>query len=411
MVLRLAILLLVGACSQSLFANGGDKDGGTGGEQTVANMCDAPCVGDAAADFGDPKWRYLEDNKNRTWTPMTQAGMTYTGAGANKIAKCEGSAAACTTLPGALLVSTGGAADPAVELKLPMNQVVKVSVKVAVPAGAAAQTVRLYRNSREDSLVTGDAQPGATYEASVTIDGLQNDRILVSIGGATGAENVGLHIFVSGTGATFPANCQIALNFASTTLDNLCGGDFTSENYTTSTPEPVVLGTGPFPEQGQGAELALDKYYKGTNLLVKTSDTTTQFWVRYDGPVGGGDAWVFSDLDLNDAGGIGIVIFENGGRMMEVTTCTNGNPLEFKGDMTPYPTDSAWHFVRVVQKGALVNVCLDGAKKFTFAAPAGSLESTFRPHMGRNVVWTPAGAFTKGGLDDVRVLNGALPCD
>lgn len=409
MVLRCALLVFATACSQSLFSNGGDRDGG-GGEQAVATTCTAPCVGDAAADFGDPKWRYLEDNKNRTWTPMTANGAGVVGTSpANTIAKCTGTEGACGALPGALRVSSGGTADPAVELTLPANQVVQVSIKVAVPAGAAAQTVRLYRNSREDSLATADAQPGQTYEAAITIDGLANDRILVSIGG--GAE-VALQMFVSGTGATFPANCQVALDFTTTTLDNLCGGDFTSENYTTSMPEPVVLAAGPFPEQGMAADLALDKYYKGTNLLVKNADTTTQFWVRYDGPVGGGDAWVFSDLDLNETGGLGIVIFENGGRMMEVTTCTGaGNPLEFKGDMTPYPTDSAWHFVRVVQKGALVNVCLDGEKKFTFAAPAGSLESSFRPHIGRNVVWTPAGAFTDAGIDDLRVLTGALPCD
>ena len=60
--------------------------------------------------------------------------------------------------------------------------------------------------------------------------------------------------------------------------------------------------------------------------------------------------------------------------------------------MTPYPTDSEWHFVRVVQKGALVSVLSRRAKHFSFAAPAVSLDSGFRRTSAVHVVWTPAGA-------------------
>jgi hypothetical protein len=41
----------------------------------------------------------------------------------------------------------------------------------------------------------------------------------------------------------------------------------------------------------------------------------------------------------------------------------------------------------------------------------GKLASSYAPRMARNVVWTPAGAFMDGHLDDVRVFNTALPCD
>ena len=426
MVLRLAWLVFLTACSQSLFANGGDKDG-LGGEQSVANNCTAPCVGDAAADFdgvnGGGKWRYLEDKRNRTWTPMTLEAASMTAIGAdtnNRIGKCTASSsdAACQSLPGALLISsagTGTPADPAIELTVPANQVVQVSLKVVVPPSGAAQTVRLYRNSREDALITADVQPGVPLETAITIDALASERLLMTIGGAAAAQNTGVQLFVSGTGAAFPANCQLALSFSAamgTGVDNLCGGDFTYANWETSMMETPTLTAGPFPEQGMAADIMPDRYYKGTNLVLRNADTTLQFWVRHDMFVPLYDAWIFSDLDLDNTGGLGVVIFDNSGPKMEVTTCTGaGNPLTFAGDMTPFPADNAWHFVRVVQKAGLVNVCLDGEKKFSFAAAAGSMESKFRPHMGRNVVWTPAFASTDAAMDDLRIFTGALPCE
>lgn len=427
MVLRLATLVLLTACSQSLFDNTGGKDGG-GGEMAVANMCTAPCVGDAAADFdGSPggatgRWRYLEDRRDRTWTPMTLESASGTMIGtvetANFVGKCKPTSMehACQSLPGALLVGASAAtADPAIELTAPMNQVVQISIKVAVPPAAGDHTVRLYRNSREDVLFTGMALAGNSLEATVTIDALANDRILFALGAAAAVQYVGVQMFVSGTGATFPSTCQVALAFSApmgNDIDNLCGGDFAYANWETSMMETPTLTAGPFPEQGMAADIMPDRYYKGTNLVVRNADTTLQFWVRHDMFVPLYDAWIFSDLDLDSTGGLGVVIFDNNGPKMEVTTCTGaGNPLMFAGDITPFPTDNAWHFVRVVHKGGLVNVCLDGEKKFSFAAPAGSLASQYRPHMGRNVVWTPSFAKTDAGIDDLRIFTGALPCE
>ena len=428
MVLRSALLVLLAACSQSLFDNNPNKDGGTGGEMTVANMCTAPCVGDAAADFdGTPggangRWRYVEDLKNRTWTPMTLEAASGTMIGtvetANTVGKCAASSTehACQSLPGALLVGASAAtAEPAIELKAPMNQVVQISLKVAVPPGAGDHTVRLYRNSREDVLFTGMALAANTLETTITIDALANDRILMSLSATAAVQNVGVQLFVSGTGATFPENCQLALAFSEAMgmgVDNLCGGDFTYANWETSMMETPTLTAGPFPEQGMAADIMIDRYYKGTNLVLRNADSTLQFWVRHDMFDPLYDAWVFSDLDLDSTGGLGVVIFDNGGPKMEVTTCTGaGNPLTFAGDMMPYPADNAWHFVRFVQKGGLVNVCFDGEKKFSFAAAAGSLASQFRPHMGRNVVWTPSFAKTDAAMDDLRIFTGALPCE
>lgn len=427
-LIRVALLACLAACSQSLFDNTGGKDGGNGGELPVASSCTAPCVGDGGGDFdGTPtgktmRWRYLEDHRDRTWTAMTSdgsGGFMGTADNNNAITVCtpQRSEHACMSLPGALLVSAAGAtaaADPAIELTTPSNQVVQVSLKVAVPPGAFEQTVRLYRNSREDVLYTAVAQPGTTLEASVTIDALAAERILFALAPtAMGDQYVGVQLFVSGTGAAFPKDCQLALSFSSAmgnVVDNLCGGDFTSTDYNTGD-TPPTLAAGPFAEQGMAADIAPDKYYVGTNLALRNADSTLQFWLRHDMLVPTYSAWPFSDLDLDNGGGLGVVLYDQNGLQLEVNTCTSPNPLAFGGDRVPYPTDGKWHFVRVVQKGSIVNVCLDGTKQFSFAADPGKLASTFRPHLGRNVVWTPSGAFYDGGLDDVRIFTGALPCE
>jgi hypothetical protein len=38
------------------------------------------------------------------------------------------------------------------------------------------------------------------------------------------------------------------------------------------------------------------------------------------------------------------------------------------------------------------------------------LQDHLPPYLGKNVVWTPAGQFFDGNIDDVRVFTGALPC-
>ena len=424
---RIALLAFLAACSQSLFDNNSNKDGGNnpGGEMPVASTCTAPCVGDASGDFttGTHMWRYLEDHRDRTWVPMVSDGATGKMGAAdnnNRIAVCTSgrTEAACTALPGALLISSAGAtapADPAIELTTPMNQVVTISLKVFVPPGAQEQQVRLYRNAREDVLYTGTAQPGMPLETAITIDTLQAERLLFSLAPtAMGVQYVGVQMFVSGTGAVFPKDCQLALSFSGAmgnTVENSCGaGVFTATDYNTGAVAPT-LAAGPFMEMGKAADIVPDKYYVGTNLALRQDDSTLQFWLRHDALVPSYAAWPFSDLDLDSGGGIGVAIYDQSGMKLEVNWCTDPVNLAFGGDRMAYPTDNKWHFLRVVQKGAVVNVCLDGKKQFSFAAPQGKLASTFRPHLGRNVVWTPSGAFYDGGIDDVRIFTGALPCE
>ena len=40
-----------------------------------------------------------------------------------------------------------------------------------------------------------------------------------------------------------------------------------------------------------------------------------------------------------------------------------------------------------------------------------AMQSTYTPYVARKVIWTPSGAFVDGGIDDVRVFTGALPCE
>lgn len=432
----LALVTLAG-CGQSLFDSRGDTDGGTGdggGDGPVASTCPAGCIGDAAADFdGSPagstgRWRYLDDRRTRAWTAMTAAGNVFTGADPrNKITTCaqEPSAAACGELAGALLVSSGGAtsaADPALEYTVAANEVIQLTLRVHVPTGTLAQIVRIYRNSREDVLTTATAMPGVTLDQAVTLDALAGDRFLVALApDAMGATSVAVQLFVNTTGAVFPSKCQLAMSFSAAIgndVDNLCGADLTYNDYTLTT-EPVqpTLAAGPYSELGMAADITPDHYYKGTALLDRTGDSTIQMWVKHDALVDPYGAWIVSDEDLNNGGGLGAVIYDAGGsvRSLDVVTCTcTGPPCNsptFAIETVPYPADGAWHFLRLTHTGGTVNICIDGRKVGDFAVPATDLVSTFSPRLGRNVVWNPSGAFFDGSIDDVRAFTTALACE
>jgi len=439
-VLLLATLATAMGCGQSLFDNRGDTDGGaddSGTDGSVSSTCPSPCVADAAADFdGSPRgtsgnWRYLDDRRTRAWTAMTANGLTFSGSDpANTITSCaeNPTAAACKALPGALLVSSAGAtsgADPALEVTVPLSSIDKLTVRIHVPSGSPEQIVRIYRNSREDVLVTAAATPGTTLDREVTLDALQGDRFLIAIAPeAMGAADIGVQVFLSGTGAVFPSKCQVALDFAAATgndVDNKCGADLTYNDFTLTTePVPPTLGMGPFPELGMAADITPDHYYKGTTLspLDRLGDSTIQMWVKHDVLVDPYGAWIFSDEDLNSGGGLGAVIYDAGGggvRTLDVVTCTcTGPPCNsptFAIESVPYPSDGAWHFLRITHTGGKVNICLDGRKLGDFDVPAMRLVSTFSPRLGKNVIWNPSGAFFDGSIDDVRAFTTALACE
>ena len=85
MVLRILVgLVLLASCKQSLFDSHGDVDARGDGTGDVASSCPATCLADAAADFGMTKWKYFDDNKNRSWTAMTMMDAGYNGTGSNR---------------------------------------------------------------------------------------------------------------------------------------------------------------------------------------------------------------------------------------------------------------------------------------------------------------------------------------
>jgi hypothetical protein len=417
-VLCLALgYLLVGGCKQSLFDSHGDDTMVDG--SSVASSCPATCLADAAADYGTAKWRFLDDNRNRTWTAMTMGSSGFTGAGSNKIAECKHSSSeACDGLPGALVVTTTGSAttaDPALSYTATAKQVVQLTVRVYVPASAPNHEVRLYRNSREDVLFTAIASPGGVFERAITLDAIKDDRFYLALAGTDqAAHDVAVHFYVNATADTFPIACQLALSFTSppsNMADNACGVGFTYKNMGTAT--PWALGTAPFDELGTSADITKDKYFEGSDVIVRSGDSTTQLWLRHDAFVDTYNTVIYSDDDLDNTGGLTIYVLNQSPPKLGAETCTGvtQTTLDFAWADGAFPDDHAWHFVRVVHTNGMVKVCVDGVRTASYALPAGKMQSMFPPWLGRNLNWTPQGGFLDGAIDDVRVIGAALPCD
>jgi hypothetical protein len=432
----LGLLVLVG-CSQSLF-DAHDVD-------IERAACGAMCVADAAADFNGMvggankvwQWRYLDDHRDKTWMAMSPGPDpdALTGAMGNGITTCTThlDEPACQALPHALLVSVGGDSmiDPAIELTAPTNTVLQLSVHAFVPGGDAAQTIRLYRNSREDVLFTGTATPGVGFQQTITLDAVAGDRFLVAIQPTgKGAANVGLHVFANDTGAHFPSSCQRYVPFTSANMnanmtysdtDDLCGSTtFTFYRYPTGTPEPTAFQSppGPFQELRPAASVPKDYFFSEDQVLDWSNDVTVQLWVKLtNGVTLMQPAWLFSDLDPVFCGGIDITIAPVGPGMgsLDVKACTDPTPskVKFGTTLPSYPIDSAWRFVRVVRTGDQVLVCVDGVRRAALTIkpdrPVG-FTTTNPPHLGKDHV-AGIGSFFDGEIDDLRVITGALPCE
>lgn len=418
--------LLLG-CEQSLFDAGKDDDvtpPPSGAE------CPAECLGDAARDFAASAtpWRYLEDTRNRAWAPMAKDGKRLVGADpANAFTTCKDnpSAPTCAEIPGALLVSTAGgtaAADPAVELAITSKRVAKIGVRAFVPTTAPEQQVRIYRNSREDSLFTGPATPGALFEQSVSADVLPGDRLLVALvpvsGGAT---DIALEVHVSDVGT--PSSCQLALTFEEAVgngLTNSCGASFESYRYEDSGPDtlvPATLVPSAYPEAGKAGRITAGHYYKGTEIPDKSGDTTLQFWMRVQSvdPIYAGYVYSDHDLDNSTGGGIAALVYNmSGTAKLESLVCTraNGGPGGYAGGDIDYPAPNQWKFFRFAYHDGEASVCVDGRRVFGYSVPTKRIATGYPPYIGKNVNGvSPSGAFFDGEVDDVRMFSTALPCE
>ena len=443
MVLKLAaITLALTACTVSIFENGNGNGSGSGSNKPpTPPTCGAGCVGDAGADFnGTPtgktgQWRYLEDHRDHTWTAMTPSATAMTGADpANHITTCAAkpSAAGCAALPGALLVSSSGstsAADPALELTAAADQVVTLDIHARASTGAPQQ-IRVYRGSREDALITAIANIGQELDQTLKLDVLKGDRILVALAPAAGgATDVALQVFLEPTGANFPSDCQFAVDFepksaGATFVSDRCNGTF---NHTTVNDDTQSeASTAPkftasvYPELGQAADFARGDYFMGSSEVDASKPFTVQMWVKLAKQDVIENAWPFSMLDLNvggnnGGGGLGIAMLNpqqapTAQFDMESCTTVTQSALNFADAETPYQLGQ-WYFVRMVQTATAVDLCINGVHKGSFAIAPPLLTSTFPPFLGRNVQWTPAGAYFDGQIDDFRVISAALPCN
>ena len=434
------VAIATAACKQSLFdnhgpgpgttADGGDDGGGP--DMMVPSACAAPCLADAAGDFNGTasgargNWRYLDDHRDRTWLAMATMPTLMTGVDPrNHIASCKDNPtfAGCQDLPGALLISSAGAnsnADPAIEFTIGASNVIQISLRVFVP-GNASQQIRLYRNSREDALFTGTANSQERLEKTVTLDALAGDRFLLAMAPTTnGAANVAVQLFASATGAVFPSSCLFAASFdgaTGNTVSDRCKTAKLENIMDPATMIPVVLQPGPFGEAKQAASIAAGTYLRDNTMVDMSHDVTVQLWVRQRSVADQfSAAWPFSNLDLDftlGGGGLGMAILPpvpGQGQMLDVTTAKDDQGNFIDANVT-WPTDGSWIFIRAVHSGDNLSVCLNGEHKATVPVPAGKLATNYAPYLGRDVIWSPSGAFFDGWVDDVRILNGALPCE
>lgn len=440
MVFVAAGLGLSFGCNQSLFdahrgSGGADPDAGPDAPPGQTSTCPAPCLGDSNGDFDGTaagktgRWRYLDDHRDRTWAPMTAMADGFVGANpANAIRACtaDSNAAACQALPNALLVSTASfatpGADPAIEFTAEANRTVELQLSVHIPAGGFGQTVRLYRNSREDVLFTGSAEPGVTLTHSITVDALAGDRFLVAIAPPAFAQpDIGVRLYIVGANATFPTECQLALSFSTLTgltTDDACRGiKFTAmHDQTVGTAAPALVA-GPFSELGKAASIAQHNFYNTPAALVRPGDVTIDLWTKHTRTVDQYvPAWLYSEHNRQYLRGGGLSIYIMGApstpRIYAETVYTPElGTVDYVGPGADYPTDQKWHFVRAVHKAdGAIKLCIDGVYKGMDNAP-GTLKPYTPPHIGHNGYdeTDPAGLI--GSVDDIRVLNTALPCE
>jgi len=119
------------------------------------------------------------------------------------------------------------------------------------------------------------------------------------------------------------------------------------------------VGAGPYTEEGMAATMMTSKYYEAPSALDRSGDFTIQFWMKFNGVVDDATgSWPFSDLDFDTGavGGIGVVLYtDNTSHLaIDIQTCKNATDTTLEVDelIAQYPSDMAWHLVRIVHSGA-----------------------------------------------------------
>jgi hypothetical protein len=460
----IAAVLALGGCSFiddfGMFTVGGARDGGGSRDAGMlrdgetppdagGGACVAPCVGDIAADFsmtqpsGTLGWQYLADDRDPpglVFDPMVAGtwedvpGWVGPEGAPPAIASCAGSTSAhCMGMSDRVLAvpsAPGGTGDTVFSYTATRTETMEFQMSVRHADGASsAELVELFvsRNSRHDIAFAASLLPTAAAENfGGAIDLVTGDRVFFEIrtdpGAAAAAVPVGLagrvSRLLSGPGSDLE-NCLFAANFDGSLTDACGGATLADENdgigagMTSVVPGPTGHGDARmFNEGGYIASMGAPIDYSG--------DFTIQFWMQFPEP-GSFAMTAFSDRTSEAPGGIVVSPeeMEGGNAPMFVGTiyaatpgCDDGMGFCFAFFRANRPTDSGWHFYRVVRSTAdnRLRLCIDGREVGGTMVPGEiDLTSTYAPHIGRNVVFNPA--YFIGAIDDVRIFKLALPCE
>jgi hypothetical protein len=463
----LLFALALGGCSFiddfGKFSVGGATDGGShdagprlDGSPLDAGggACSAPCVGDIVADYSNTQpsgtlgWEYLADDRDPAgvaYAPMVAgsfddiAGWIGPEGSPPAIVSCVASAsAACAGITDRVLAvpsdPSAGTADAVFSYTATRNETMQLSMTARMPDGASGdELVQLFvsRNSRHDVVFASSFLPTtAPRDFGGAIDLLEGDRLFFEIrtapDGASPGAPIGLAGRVSrlleGPGANLE-NCLFAATFdGAEPLQDPCGDAALSDANDGLTPGMTSVIPSAAAWLGNARMFPGGGYIASSGSPVDYSgDFTIQFWMQYPEP-GDFAMTAFSDRTVEAPGGIIISPeeMEGGAGPMFVGTiyrdptgvCDDGMGFCYAYFRANRPTDSQWHFYRVVRSTASnrMSLCIDGREVGGTSVPGDiDLTSTYPPHIGRNVVFNPAEFI--GALDDVRIFKTALPCE
>jgi len=433
-------LLPAAACSQSPFSNqSGDdasvsepNDASTATADAAANTPDAgptTCRADAVRNYDGSAtgstggWRYLSDNRDRSWTPMTAgsalglSAFVGTGDPAPAVVDCRADpeATVCVDDATSLLLLPGADADAALEFTIADTGAFTVSGDVRAAAGGADQHLVIYRNTREDVLIERVFDADAVVQSfSVDVEAIAGDRLLLTVFPDSGvAVPVGVHLFVSESVGAFPRACGLTVRFEDVSAPLFtedCGRvTYTGkiENVGTDLAAPALVSS-VIPELGQAIQLTRGEYLHPTAgaKMDYSGDFTIQMWARIPEVY---STWqdLFADWSADSDNGI-VVAVSSSFTLWASLLFPVGQIAELSFS---WPADGAWHFVRVVRRTSneTFRVCLDGTLKASLAFD-GTLDvsASERPFIARSVEYSPPEF--QGSLDDVRMFARAYPC-
>jgi hypothetical protein len=176
-----------------------------------------------------------------------------------------------------------------------------------------------------------------------------------------------------------------------------------------------MLGDDPFGAKNGAADYALGTDFETAQIIPQNTTLTVQLWARQRTVPTDSAAWLFSNIDLsNDSayGGLGIGLGINGVAFAQAPLNLVGSTIEVAEADTAWPSMGDWHFIRVVQTGGNLNLCIDGKQGASVAVTDGHLQTIEPLLLGRNRFGQGGGdPFFDGLLSDVRIFKGALPCE